>query len=136
MALVTKHLTYRQSSWFIPSLKLSVIKSELSPSTSSTLPLAVRICHIDFRSLESSMPIFLANWTPRIIGWALVSRSTTLGVCSPTWIANSVLSIMVTLVVMEVLSLGTTFENEWKNLWRKWLSKCLCWVTNPQVNCF
>jgi hypothetical protein len=46
------------------------------------------------------------------------------------------LSIMVTLVVMEVLSLGTTFENEWKNLWRKWLSKCLCWVTNPQVNCF
>jgi hypothetical protein len=29
----------------------------------------MQICHIDFRSLESNMPIFLANWTPRIIGW-------------------------------------------------------------------
>jgi hypothetical protein len=29
---------------------------------------------------------------------------------------------MVTLVVMEVLSLGTTFRNEWEILWKEWLS--------------
>jgi hypothetical protein len=28
---------------------------------------------------------------------------------------------MVTSVAMEVLSLGTTFENEWETLWREWL---------------
>ncbi len=86
------------------------------------LPLTVRICHIDFYSLESSMPIFLANWTPRITNWAPVSRSTTLGVCLPTWIVDLILSTMVTSVAMEVLSLGTTFRNEWKTLWREWLS--------------
>jgi hypothetical protein len=41
VALVTKHMTYRQSSLFAPLLKLSAIKSKLSPSTSSTLPLVV-----------------------------------------------------------------------------------------------
>ncbi len=86
------------------------------------LPLVVRICHIDFRNLESSMPIFLANWPPRITSWALVSRSTTLGVCPPTWIVVIVLSTMATPVSMEVFSLSTTFGNEWKILWRKWLS--------------
>ncbi len=119
---MTKHLTCKQSSWSVPSLNLSAIKSELSPSTSFMLPLVVRIYHIDFRSLESSMPIFLANWTPRSTGWAPVSRSTTLGVCPPTWIANLVLSTMATPMAMEVLSLGTTFGNEWETLWRKWLS--------------
>ncbi len=128
MELVIKHLTCRQSSWSIPSLKLSAIKSKLSLSTSFTFPLAVQSCHIDFRSLESDMPIFLVNWTPKIIGWVLVSRSTTLGVCPPTWIANLVLSIMVTSVTMEVFSLGTTFRNEWKTLWREWLS------TTPVLN--
>ncbi len=29
---------------------------------------------------------------------------------------------MATLLVMEVLSLGTTFKNKWETLWRKWLS--------------
>jgi hypothetical protein len=58
------------------------------------------------------MPICLANWTPRITGWALILRSTTLGVCPPIWIVDPVLSTMATSVVMEVLSLGTTFENE------------------------
>ncbi len=82
----------------------------------------MQICHIDFRHLESSMPIFLANWTARIIGWATISRSTSLGVCPPTRIADTILSIMATSVAMEVLSLGTTFENEWKILWREWLS--------------
>jgi len=120
--LVIKHLTCKQSSWFIPSLKLNVIKFEFSPSTFSMLPLVMQICHIDFHSLESNMPIFLANWTPRITGWAHVSRSTTLGVYPPTWIIDLVLSTMATLVTMEVLSLGTTFRNEWKTLWREWLS--------------
>ncbi len=119
---MTKHLTYKQNSWFIPSLKLNVIKSKLSPSTSFMLPLVVQICHIDFCSLKSSMPIFLANWTPRITGWAPISRCTTLGVCLPTWIVDPILSTMVTPVVMEVLLLGTTFGNEWETLWRKWLS--------------
>jgi len=119
---VTKHHTCRQSSWSIPSLKLSAIKYELSPSTSSMLPLTMWICHIDFHSLESNMLIFLANWTPRITGWAPLSRSTTIGVCFPTWITNLVLLTMATLVVMEVLSLSTTFGNEWKTLWREWLS--------------
>ncbi len=119
---MTKNLTCKLSSWFVTSLKLSVIKSELTPSISSTLPLVVQIYHIDFRSLESNMPIFLANWTLRITGWAPISRSTTLGVCPPTWIADSILSTMATLVAMEVLSFGTTFKNEWKILWGKWLS--------------
>jgi len=83
------------------------------------------IYYIDFRSLESSMPIFLANWTSRITSWAPVSRSTTLGVCHPTWIANSVLRTMATPMVMEVFSLSTTFGNEWETLWREWLSKTL-----------
>jgi len=82
----------------------------------------MRICHIDFHSLKSSMPIFLANWTPRITSWAHVSRSTTLGVCPPTSIVDSILLTMATSVAMEVLSLGTTFENEWEILWREWLS--------------
>ncbi len=73
----------------------------------------MRIRHIDFRNLEASMPIFLANWTPKIIGWAPVSKSTILGVCPPTWITNLILLTMATLVAMEVLSLGTTFGNEW-----------------------
>jgi len=68
------------------------------------------------------MPIFLANWTLRITGWAPVSRNTTLGVCPPTWIVYLILSTMVTLVAMEVFSLSTTFGNEWKTLWREWLS--------------
>jgi len=93
MALVTKHLTCRQSSWSILSLKLSVVKSELSPSTSSTLPITVQIYHIDFRNLESSMPIFLVNWTPRITSWAYVSKSTTLGVCPFTWIVVTTLAL-------------------------------------------
>ncbi len=122
MALVIKHLTCRQSSWSVPSLKLSAIKSELSPSTSFTLPLAVWICHIDFHSLESNMPIFLANWTPRITSWAPISRSTTMGVCPPTWIVELLLSTMAILMAMKVLSLSTTFGNEWETLWRKWLS--------------
>ncbi len=122
MALVTKHLTCKQSSWSVPSLKLSAIKFEFSPSSSFMLPLVVWICHIDFHSLESNMPIFLANWTPRIIGWAPISRNTILGVCPPTWIVDPILSIMVTLVAMAIFSLGTTFENEWKILWREWLS--------------
>ncbi len=91
----------------------------------STLPLAMRICHIDFRSLESNMPIFLENWTPKITGWAPVSRSATLGVCPLTWIAGPVLSTMATSVAMEVLSLGTTFGNQWEILWRGWLSTTL-----------
>ncbi len=49
---MTKHLICKQGSWSVPSLKLSVIKSELSPSTSPTFPLTVWIYHIDFRSLE------------------------------------------------------------------------------------
>ncbi len=68
------------------------------------------------------MPIFLANWTPRIISWAHISRSTTSGECPSTWIADSVLLIMAIPVVMEVLSLGTTFRNECETLWREWLS--------------
>jgi hypothetical protein len=58
------------------------------------------------------MPIFLANSTPRIIGWAPVSRSTILGVCPPTWIIDLILPTMAILVAMEVLSLNTTFKNE------------------------
>jgi len=58
------------------------------------------------------MPIFLVNRTLRITGWAPVSRSTTLGVCPPTSIVDSVLLIMATSVGMEVLLLGTTFGNE------------------------
>jgi len=121
LALVIKHLTYRQNFWCVPSLKLSAIKFELSLSTSFTLPLAVQIYHIDFHNLKLSMLIFLANWTPRITSWAPVSRSTILGVCLPIWIINLILSIMATSVVMEVFSLGTTFENEWKTLWKEWL---------------
>jgi hypothetical protein len=41
-------------------------------------------------------------------------------VCPPTWIVGLVLSTMATLVAMEVLSLGTTFGNEWETLWREW----------------
>ncbi len=122
MALVTKHLTCKQNSWSVPSLKLSVIKSKFFPSTSFTFPLTVQIYHIDFHSLESSMPIFLVTWTPRITIWAPVSRNTILGVCPPTWIVDSVLLTMATLVAMEVLSLSTTFRNEWETLWRVWLS--------------
>ncbi len=80
------------------------------------------ICHIDFCNLQLSMPIFLANWTPIITSWAPISRNTTLAVCPPTWIANSVLSTMATLVAREVPSLSTTFGNEWETLWREWLS--------------
>jgi len=47
-----------------------------------------------------------------MIGWAPVLRNTTLGVCSPTWIAHLVLPTVATPVAMEVLSLSTTFENE------------------------
>jgi hypothetical protein len=69
-----------------------------------------------------SMPIFFVNWAPKITNWAHVSRSTNLGVCPPTWIVDLVLSTMAISVSMEVLSLGTTFGNEWKTLWKKWLS--------------
>ncbi len=100
----------------------------LSPSTSSMLPLAVQICHIEFYSLESNMPIFLVNWTPGITSWAHVLRSNTLGVCPPISIVDLVLSTMVTPVAMEVLSLGTTFGNEWETLWKEWLS------TTPLLN--
>ncbi len=62
------------------------------------------------------------NWSLRIIGWAPISSNTILGVCPPTWIVDSVLSTMATIVVMEVLSLSTTFGNEWDILWREWLS--------------
>ncbi len=58
------------------------------------------------------MPIFLANGTPRINSWAHVSKNTTLGVCPPTWIIDSVLSIMATPMAMEVLSLSTTLKND------------------------
>jgi len=50
-----------------------------------------------------------------------MSRSTTLGVCPPTWIADPVLLTMATPVAMEVLSLGITFGNEWETLCREWL---------------
>ncbi len=91
-------------------------------------PLAVPICHIDFHSLEPNMPIFLANWTPRITSWAPVSRNTTLGVCLPAWIADLILLTMAIPMAMEVLSLGTTFGNEWETLWREWIS------TTPLLN--
>jgi len=68
------------------------------------------------------MPIFLANWTLRITGWAPVSWSTTLGVCPPTWIVDPVLSTMATPMAIQVFLLGTTFKNEWKTLWKEWLS--------------
>jgi len=82
----------------------------------------VATCHIDFRSLESSMPIFLAKWIWRITGWAPISRSITLDVCPPTWIIDLVLSTVATLMAMEVFSLGITFGNQWKTLWKGWLS--------------
>ncbi len=115
-------LTYYSFIVFSSDSQLSLSRSLGVHHTSFMFSLAVWICHIDFHSLESSMPIFLANWTLRIIGWAHVSRNTIMSVCPPTWIVDSILSTMATPVAMEVLPLGTTLKNEWETLWKKWLS--------------
>jgi hypothetical protein len=66
------------------------------------------------------MVLCITFTTLRILGRILkktqknapISSNTILGVCPPTWIVDSVLSTMATVVVMEVLSLSTTFGNE------------------------
>ncbi len=102
-------------------------------SVNCILTLSPKVGLRHFRSLESNMPIFLANWTPRITSWAPVSRSTILGVYPSTWITNRVLSTMTIPVAMEALSLGTTFKNEWETLWREWLSTTLL-LSNKSIS--
>jgi hypothetical protein len=46
---------------------------------------------------------------------------------------SSVLSTMTTPMAMEVFSLGTTFGNEWKTLWREWLCTT-CLLSNKSTN--
>lgn len=80
----------------VPTLKLIVMSSAVSPRTDSTVPPMVRIYHLDKRRVMSVSPIEVANCTLMIIGCALVSMSTIRGIAPRMVMVDYRLSTMAT----------------------------------------